>query len=157
MARLCEQFHVVPLQQPEDIGAAKTVLDSINMKNYSWCSVIIQFGDNTADNALTIYEGATLAAETSAITFSYRLSSGIAKASTNSDVFGSESTSAALTLTAATYQDKCLVVNIDPATMTDGYNYLTFVLDGSATVQYVSAVAILWPKYAEASAHTAIV
>jgi hypothetical protein len=153
--RLAEQFKIVPLQQPEDAGAGAETFDSFCMKNYSHATLILLFGDNTADNALTIYEGATDGALTAAITFPYRLTSAIAKAA-SADILGDESTSAALTITAATYEDKMLVVEIDPATLTDGYDWITAKLDGSATEQFIAAVAILYPKYASAALHTAL-
>jgi len=153
--RLCEEFKIVPLQQPEDPGAGAETFDSFCMKNYSHATIILLFGDNTADNALTIYEGDSDASLGAALTFSYRLSSAIAKAA-NADVLGTEATSAALTITAATYEDKMIVVEIDASELTDGYDWITCKLDGSATEQFIAAVAILYPKYAGAALHTAL-
>jgi hypothetical protein len=131
-------------------------MDSFCMKNYSHATLIFLFGDNTADNILTIYEGAAVGDLTAALTFPYRLTAGIAKATTNADVLGTETTSAALSIVAATYEDKMIVVEIDPAIMTEGYTWITPKLDGSATEQFIAAVAILVPKYASAALQTAI-
>jgi hypothetical protein len=155
MSRLCEEFKIVPLQQPEDAGAGAETFDSICMKNYSHATLILLFGDNTADNILTIYEGKTDAALTTAITFSYRLTSAIAKAA-SADILGDETTSAALTITAATYEDKMLVVEIDASELTEDYDWITAKLDGSGTEQFIAAVAILYPKYQGAALHTAL-
>ncbi len=153
--RLCEEYKIVPLQQPEDAGAGAETFDSICMKNYLHATLIFLFGDNTADNILTIYEGATDGALTAAITFPYRATSAICKAA-NADVLGTETTSAALTITAATYEDMMIVVEIDPAIMTDGYDWITAKLDGAGTEQFIAGVAILKPKYASAALHTAL-
>jgi hypothetical protein len=155
MSRLCEEFKIVPLQQPEDAGAGAETFDSFCMKNYSHATLILLFGDNTADNILTIYEGATDGDLAAAITFSYRATAAICKAA-NADVLGTETTSAALTITAATYEDMMLVVEIDAAELTDGYDWITAKLDGSATEQFIAAVAVLYPKYQGAALHTAL-
>lgn len=156
MSRLCEEFKIVPILQPADHQAAAVTCDSINMKNYLWCTFVIQFGDLTANAVLQVNQGATDASDTATLACTYRLGSAIIAAA-NSDVLGDETAlSTTLTLTAATYEDKILIIECDPAAMTDGYDWLTLYTDATATEQFMSAIAILKPKYAGAALHTAL-
>lgn len=144
--RLCEEFKIVPVLQPEDHQAAAATCESICVKNLRHVTYLVHFGDLTGNSILYVYEGATDAACTSAMTFSYRLASAIIEVA-NADVLGTESTSAALTLTAATYEDKLLVIEVDLDTMTDGYDWLTLYIDNTSTEMFASAVAVCHPKY----------
>lgn len=156
MARLAESFKIVPVAQPQDHQAAAVTGDSILMKNYSWCTFIVHFGDLTGNAVLQINQGATDGADTTTIPFVYRLSSAIIAAA-SADVLGDETAvTTTLTLTAATYEDKILIIDVNPAEMTDGYDWLTFYTDATATEQFMSVVAILTPKYANAAGHTAL-
>ena len=146
--RLCEKAKIVFLIDPQDHNAAGIDGDSFNMKNYGHATIILLFGELTGNSVLTIYEGATDGAKTAALTFSYRATAADLKVALG-DALGTEATSAALTLTAATYEDRMIVAEIDANELTDGYDWITVEIDATATELLVAAVAILTePRYA---------
>lgn len=158
MARLSEEFKIVPLLEPQDHQAGAVTMDSICLKNYSWCSIIINFGELTGDEVLTIHSGATSGADSADVYFEYAYTGADLK-TTGGDIITVKSDGtpvATLTLANATFEDRLLVLEINPATLTDGYDWITVVTDGSGTEVLMSAVAVLTPKYAPADAHTAI-
>ena len=156
MSRLASEYKIVPVCQPQDHQAGAVTGDSINMKNYSWCTFIVQFGDLTANAVMQINQAASDAGTTATIPFTYRLTDAIIGLA-SADILGDETAvTTTLTLTAGTYEDKMLVIEVDPAEMTDGYNWLTFYTDATATEQFMSVVAILKPKYQGAALHTAL-
>jgi hypothetical protein len=156
--RLSEEFKIVPLLEPEDHQAGATAFDSICLKNYKWCSIIINFGELTGDEVLTIHSGATTGADSADAYFDYAYTGADLK-TTGGDIITVKSDGtpvATLTLTAATFEDRLLILEIDPATLTDGYDWISVVTSGAGTEVLMSAVAILTPKYAPSDAHTAI-
>jgi hypothetical protein len=155
--RLCEEYKIVPLLEPQDHQAGATAFDSICLKNYLWCSIIINFGELAGHEVLTIHSGATSGADSADAYFSYAYTGADLK-TTGGDIITVTSTApvATLTLTDVTFEDRILILDIDPASLTDGYDWISVVTDGSGTEVLMSAVAILKPKYAPADAHTAI-
>lgn len=145
--RLCERFKVAPILEPED-HAAGVDGDSINMAECLHLMLVIVFGELTGNAVLKIYEGATEGAKTSALTFSYRATSADLK-NASGDTLGSETTSAELTLTAATYEDRMIVVEIDPRELADGYDWVTPEVSSDASEEFAAIIAIAVPRYAE--------
>ena len=157
MSRLCEEFKLVPIFNSADINAGADS-DSICVKNYRHVTLLCMFGPSLAGAAgaiLTLYEGATDAAKTAALTFSYRYG-GAATGTASSDVLSTETTSAALTCTSATFLSRLLVIEVDMDTMTDGYDWLTLQVGAEADAGQLTVVAVMYPKYGEASLHTAL-
>jgi hypothetical protein len=153
--RLADTLKFVPVLESEDINAGVDC-DSINMAGYTSVTFLITFCSDLAGNAvLTLYEGADDATKTTALTFNYRVTTADIAAE-NADVFGDWSTSAALTLTEASYEDRLLVVELDAASMTDGLEWLTLSFSADASAGSVTVVAILTPRYASAAADTAL-
>jgi len=136
-------------------------LDSFSMKGYGHATVIIQFAASlTGDNVLTVECGATDSADTLDATFHYRLGSA-APGSATADTLAADATAATLTLTAATYQGKMLVLEIDadelPTSGTTVYDWVTVDFDGTASVGTIMAFAILSnPRFAGAIMPSAI-
>lgn len=156
MTRLCEEKKIIFAVEPEDFNAAGITLESVCMKDYGHYTLILLFGELTGDSVLKIREGATDGATTADITFSYRATATDLKSS-GGDTLGTEATSAALTLTAATYEDRMIVVEIDAAQLTDGYDWITPIIDDVATELFVAGVIILSePRYAAAVPPAAI-
>ena len=141
MTKLAQVTKIVPILEPQDHNAGVDG-DSVNMGLYNHLAFIFLFGELTADAVLTIYEGATAGTKTTAKTFSYRATAADLKVATG-DNLGTEATSAALTLTAATYEDRMLVAEIDAAELTDGTPWVTPNLSSAASELFVSIVAIL--------------
>ncbi len=144
---LSDKFGIVPVCEADDYGSAGEDFDSFKLSHANWATVIISFGAITGNSILKVYSGATAGTKTTAETFTYRLASGDYEAA-SADLFGTASTSAALTLTAATYDHKLLIIEIDPAAFTDGQPWVTVSVDSTATALNMAAVAILQPRYA---------
>lgn len=122
--------------------------DSINMKNYHRATFIMLFGAITGDAVLTVNSGATDGAKTSALTFHYAIGSA-ACGSANSDVLAADASAASLTLTAADYANKMLIVEVDAAAMdvANGEEWLTPSLSAAAAAGILHCVVILEPRY----------
>ena len=154
--RLAEQTKIVPLIDPADYNSAGKDGDSFTMKNYAHATIVVVFGALTGNSVLKVYEGATAGTKTTAKTFNYRLGSA-AIGTAIADTLAAETSSAALTLTAATYNNKVLVIELDDSELTDGTPWVTVEIDATATALFVSAMAILSkPRYAQNVPPTAI-
>ena len=164
--KLYEVAAIIPLiPEATDINPGVD-LDSFKMANFERCCVLIQFSAAlTGDNVLVVNVGAAADAKTTTMTFRYRLGSAAPKVAT-ADVYGTEATSAALTLAAATYQGKTLLIEFTAAEVQaaaeayaipfDG-NWITIGLDGSASVGTAMAWAILTgPRQGKATQATQI-
>jgi len=157
MAKFTQNNLIVPLTDQNGVDAADAVeLDSFNMSKYGHATVVIMFaGTVTGDNVLTVERATSDSGDSSDATFHYRLASAVFGAA-NSDVLGADTAAATLTLTAATYQNKMLVLELD-GDETGGYNWITVDFDGTASAGNVTALAILSePRYAEAIMDTSL-
>ena len=160
MALFSQSHGLVPLCALATSVTSSVDLDSINMALYDHVTIlIIHSASVVADNILYAYGGATDGTKTVACTFHYRLGSA-APGSATADVLAADATSAGLTLTAATYQGKMLVLEIAADEMQVSgvqYQFLTINFDGTATTGTIAAFAILSkPRYARAVMPTAI-
>ena len=136
--------------------------ESFSMKKYNHATIIIMFNDSlTGDNVLTVECGATDSADTSDATFHYRLA-GAVNQLTGADLYAVDATAATLTLTAATYQGKTLIIELDadelPTSGSTVYDWVTVDLNGAASgASLIGACAILSePRYSGAIMPTAI-
>jgi hypothetical protein len=153
---LAENMKIVPVLKTTDYGSGVDA-DSINMKGFHRCTFIMTFGAITGNAVLTVNSGATDGAKTSALTFHYALG-GAAIGSASCDVLAATSTSAALTLTGTTYQNKMLVVEVEASDMdvANEENWLTMSISSAATNGIVHVVAILEPRYTGNQSGTAL-
>lgn len=153
--RFGEEYKIVPVIEPED-HAAGVDGDSVSLENYDHVAFVFLFGELTGDAVLTINSGATAGTKTTAETFNYRATSADLKVA-DGDKLGDESTSSGLTLTAATYEDRMLVVELDASEVTDGQEWITPSVSSAASEEFVSCFAILGkPRYAQNVPPTAI-
>ena len=153
--RFCEQNKIIPILEPQDHQAGVSG-DSFSMENYGHFTLILSFGELTGDAILTVASGADAGTATTAETFNYRVTASELKTATG-DNLGTESTSAALTLTAASYEDFMLVVEMDADELTTGQQWVTPAISSAGSEVLVSIVAILSePRYAQAVPPTAI-
>jgi hypothetical protein len=145
--KLAENMKIVPVLALDTIGAGGD-FNSINMSKYHHCTFIITFGTLVGDGVLTINSGATDGAKTSALTFKYSRA-GAAIGSAGCDVLAAETSAATLTLTAATYTDFMLIVEVDASDMdvANGEEWLTGSLSNAGTSGAMDVVAILEPRY----------
>jgi hypothetical protein len=158
--KLAEEKKIVPVLNYDDMDTG-TALDgdSINMKNYHRATFIVNLHDiGTASPVLYLYSGATDGAKTSALTFHYAFGSA-AQGTADCDVLGTDSTSAALTLTHGTYDNYMLIVEIDADAMdvanSEEWLTISFTDPGTAT-GHVTVTAILEPRYTGNCSATAL-
>jgi len=134
-------------------------LDSFSLTKYHGATVILLTAVLTGDAVLKFYAGATVGAKTTAIIFTYRLAGG-EQAAASSDILGARSVAVAadgLTLTAATYDNSILAIEIDAAALPDGKPWVTGELSAAATAFNAAAIALLSPaRYASDTMPTAI-
>jgi hypothetical protein len=145
--RLPEEKKIVPIMNTADYNAGVDG-DSINMAGYHRATFICTFGAITGDSILTVNSGLTAGAKTTALTFHYAIG-GQAIGTAGSDVIAADATSAALTLTAATYANKMLVVEVEGWDMdlANAHNWLTIAIDATASAGICHISAILEPRY----------
>lgn len=145
--RFSERYKVIPLTRSANVTTAGVDSQSVFMGRMHECAFLLNFGAITADDVLKVYVGAATATKTTAIAFKYRH----AAADTNaalSDTYGAATdvASSGLTLTAATFDNKLLIVEIDSQAIADSTPWVTLEIAGSATAQNVSIVAIARPR-----------
>ncbi len=155
--RFSEQLILIPVVEAKDYGSAGIDFDSVHIGRLDALSVAINFGALTGNSVLTVNTGATEGTKTTAMAFKYRVGGGAFKAA-SADILGDATavTSAGLTLTAATYQHKLLVIEIDVDAMTDGQPWVTVAIDATATVLNVGGLGIGMPRHASHTALTVI-
>ena len=148
---LSGKYKMVPIIDSADINAGVDG-DSINMAKAHRCTFLFMFGalGGAAGAILKVFSGISDAAKTSPLTFRYALGSA-ATGSATADVLGDAATSAALTLTAATYQNKLLVVEVDGAEMDMANNeeWLTVEIGAEADSGVLHVVAVVEPRYSD--------
>lgn len=142
MARLTAEKNIVNLIESADVGSAGVDSDSFTMAYAAHATILLNFGALTGNSILKVYEGASAGTKTTAKTFRYKLA-GADKGSAGADVWGAEATSAALTLTATTYDHRLLAIDIAAEDLTDGTPWVTVEIDSTATVMNVAGIAIL--------------
>ena len=154
--RLSEKNGIVFGYKPADHNAAGIDADSINTKCCTHVTYLLQFGTLVADSVLTVSSGAADGTKTTAETFYYRLA-GADQGSTGADVYAAETAATSLTLTAATYDNKLLIVEVPVSEITEGQPFLTLSVSDVATTLFTSCVAILSGlRYAQNQPPTAI-
>lgn len=156
--RISESFILIPILEALDTEAG---IDgqSINMGLLHSVCFPINFGAITGNAVLKFYVGATDGTKTTSIAFKTRLSSGVYKAA-SADLYGalSAATVAAdgLTLTAATYKNKTLIVEFDSQEIAAATPWLTLELSAAATVLLTACVAIGVPRYGSNAGTTVV-
>lgn len=154
--RISERFRPITVLEPVDAEAG---IDgqSINMGLLHSVALPINFGAVTGDAVLKFYVGATDGAKTTAIAFSYRLSSGDFKAA-SADLFGAATAvaSTGLTCTAATFDHKTAYVEFDSQAIPDATPWLTLEFSNAASVLLVACSAIGVPRNASNAGTTVV-
>lgn len=153
--RLSENHGIVYVLKPGDHQAGATG-DSFKLTNYRHVCFEVAFATLTGDAVLTVKSGASAGTETTAETFHYRLADAD-QGGAGADTFGDWTNSSSLTLTAATYSDRILLIELDADEITDGQPWLTFAFSAAADALNASVVAILSePRYGAHDMPTAI-
>lgn len=148
--RLSESLQFIPLIKSADVGGAGVDTDVFNAGLLNAFSVIFNFGAITGNSTLLAYKGATAAlaaAKGTAMAFRYRhaaADTGATLADTLGDATAVASTG--MTLTAATYDNKQLIVELDPDEIA-GYPFVCFAISSTANPMNVACHAIASPRY----------
>ena len=153
--RLSENHGIVYVLKPGDHQAG-VAGDSINMGKYRHVTFILEFATLTGDAVLTVKSGATAGVETTAETMHYRLADAD-QGGDGADGYGAWADSTGLTLTAATYSDRTLIVEMDADELTADQPWITLALSAAASALNAAVVAILSePRYGSHDMPTAI-
>jgi|SRR6185295_17203453 len=146
--RVSERFKIVPIYEPLDTEAG---LDgqSVNMGLLHEICFALTFGAVTGDAVLKFYVGATDGTKTTAVAFSYRLSSGDFKA-VSADLYGALTAvaSTGLTLAAATFDHRTVLIEFDSQAIADATPWLTIELSAAASASLTACLAIGEPRQA---------
>lgn len=137
----------VPLMSPADLGAVDAGSAFVNVRNAQQVSFIVPLGTITGGTCtITVDKSPDGTAGPHVKTpFMYRLSSAV-----GTDTWGNPtSASTAGVAVAATDDDKVLLIEIDPASLGDGFSFLRVWLDlaGSTTACEAAVIAVLEPRY----------
>lgn len=151
---LSEQFSIVYVLKPGDYQAGGTG-ESINMGKLHRVMYILQFATLTGDGVLTLKSGASDGVQTTSETFRYRVSTGV-QAAASADIFGSWTSASTLTLTAADYTNKALILEIEASALTQGQPWLTLAFSAAADALNASVIAIGEPRYQSITAPTVL-
>lgn len=147
--KLSEQNKIIYLIDPQDHQSAGIDGDSFNVGDMTGFTMIVTFGELTGDAVMSVYSGATAGTKTTQESFRYRLSSSEV-GTADADQWGDFTTIAAgagLTLTAATYEDFMVVIEMGNDEFTDGQPWITLELSSAASELLVSAVAVCEPRF----------
>lgn len=145
--RFSESRVLVPLIEAKDYGSAGVDADGVNLGLLDAFTAVLVFGAITGNSILKVYAGAT-AAKTTAIAFTYRLGAAdykVALADQLGDAIAVATTG--LTLTAATFDHRMVVVEIDPDTLPSTKPWITLEIDATATAMTVGAVGVGIGRY----------
>lgn len=155
---LSESLAILPLVEPIDGAGAAKVSDAVDLSKYNEVTLVLIFGAITGNSILTVYNDSTAAlatALTTAIPFKYRFGAADFKA-TLADTYGDATAveSTGLTLTAATFDHRTILIDIDPATLSD--RYLAVNIDATANPILQAGILIGKPRHAGHTQPTAI-
>ncbi len=157
MSRLSESHIVIPLCEAKDYGSAGIDFDSVHMGRIHSLSVCIDFGAITGNSILKVSHGATEGTKTTDVAFAYRFAGGDYKAA-SADILAAPVAvaSTGLTLTAATYDHRLVVVEVDADTITEGQPWLTVSIDATASVMLCGAIGVGMPRHQSKTAPTVV-
>jgi hypothetical protein len=155
--RLSESLQFIPVVEAKDYGSSGIDFDSVHIGRLRTLSFAINFGAITGNSILKVSTGATEGTKTTDIAFKYRFGGGDYKAA-SADILGDATAvaSTGLTLTAATYDHRLLVIEIDADNGTDAQPWITVSIDSTATVMNCGGIAVGAPRYAGHTVSTVI-
>ena len=150
--RFSERYKILPLTESANVGSSGVDSQAVHMGKLHLCCFLLNFGAIVADDVLKVFVSAATATKTTAVAFKYRLASADTLVAL-SDTLGAltDVASSGLTLTAATFDHKLVVVEIDSQAVPDATPWVVLEIAGSGTTQNVSITAIAAPRYASNS------
>ena len=147
-SRLSENKSLIYVLKPGDHNAGVDG-DSINAGKLHSIAFIVQFATLTGNAVLKLHSGAANGTKTTSEAFRYRLA-GAAQGAAAADTFGDWSASSAadgVTLTAATYANKSLIVEVDTDDLKSGQPWVTIEFSAAATALNAAVFAVGEPRY----------
>ena len=145
--------HVVPLLFPQDIGSTGISTDIIHLAKFSHALILLMTGTNTKGCTLTVEKCTTVAPGAAvAIAFNYR------KMAT-SDVWGALTAVANTGVVIADADDNAVYgIEIASAELSATHPFVRVTLSAPGSgINYISALAILTPRYGQDVPQSAIV
>lgn len=155
--RLSESHIFIPVVEAKDYGSAGIDFDSVHIGRLHGLAFAINFGAITGNSIMKVSTGATEGTKTTDMAFKYRFGGGDYKAA-SADILGDPTAvaSTGLTLTAATFDHRLVLVEIDVDAMTDAQPWVTLSIDSTATVLLVGGMGVGIPRHKSHSALTVI-
>jgi hypothetical protein len=146
--RFSERYKVAPIIEPLDTEAGIDS-DSVNMGLLHEFCFALTFGAITGDAVLKFYVGATAGTKTTAIAFTYRVSGADFKAA-GADLYGALTSvaSTGLTLTAASFDHRTVLVEFDSQAIPDATPWVTAELSAAASVSLTAGLGIGEARFA---------
>ena len=145
--RYDEYVHFIPLASPVDTTTSTITTAEVDLGEAQWAQFYVFFGTITDDTVVVTIEKCTdtSGSGNTAIAFNYRYS-----AVTGTDTKGAitAATTAGGTV-AVTDDDKCLIIDVDPALIASGGPYARLVVTpgGSTSACEVAVWAVVTPRY----------
>ena len=153
--RYAEGLKVLPILAPQNMTTSAVSSGEVWLREAQWVTFLVPFGAFTSDSTdvvvITVESSTSnsTAATDEAIAFNYRLSSAV-----DTDSMGAitAATSDGVTLGATSDDNKCLIIDVDPAYVaaqdTDA-QYLRVVATPSDAVAglQIAAIAVIEPRY----------
>lgn len=161
MGNLVDELKFVPILHSANYGTSGVNSTSINMKNYHHATLVFTFGAITGDSTLTIKSAAAADTGTTAISDWTGWMTGADIGAAASDTFSAtavavDSGEDYATLTAATYDNRMVVIEIPASKLAAGHSWIRVEIDGTATAGIVHCVAVLQPRYKQKDIPTAV-
>lgn len=150
--RFSERFKIFSLTESADVTTNGVDSDSVNFGLIHEGCFHVNFGSVTGDDVLKVFVGATAGTKTTAVAFKYRLAAADTK-SALADTYGAftDVSASGLTLTAATFDHRGMIVEVDSQAVPDSTPWVTLEIAGSATTQNVSITFIGQPRFSSSS------
>ena len=146
--------HVINCVAP--IASSTNLIDSgyIHMADNLWCTFLLSYGVSscvTTDIVLWQSSAATTVSRTQYLPTVYRTqAAGTDAMSAVTNSTAATSTGINLELTSAQAEGNLYLIDIDPANMTDGKEFIRLTSQGDAGSEVISIAALVYPRYAQA-------
>ena len=144
--------HVVPAIAAVDMTTAETKTGHINAGLNQWVTLLVQFGSaDAASLDIAVYQtSANTTVSATGVDCRYRLTAAVGTDLIGAVTSATLSATATLETTGAGVASMALVIDVDPADMTDGKKYLHATITGSTGNNLAGATWLLYPRYAQA-------
>lgn len=146
---LIDKYKFVPLNITQYAGAIESA--SLNITNAHHITLAFMFlGDVDGDAKLSITSHTAADGDTTTLTDYKGYVTGADVGAVAADTFDSavevDSGENYVTLTEATFENRMLIIEIDPATITDGHEWIRVKFSGDATAGTTTVMAIVQPR-----------